>query len=167
MQFLRISKRWIILVSSKSKQKGYRTEYNLVKKFQANGLDAKRQVLSGALPEHPHDIKLKNPDMIIEVKARKNGAGFKTLKRWMGSADALILHEDNDESMVAVGLTTFIDLLLHHSEYKKPYEQIIKEKQKEYEQSKRDWITNKRKEIRKAERQTLKEAKQKFQQKKI
>ena len=40
-------------MGSKSKSKGYRTEYNLVKRFQAAGLDAKRQVLSGALPDHP------------------------------------------------------------------------------------------------------------------
>ena len=115
-------------MSRKSKQKGYRTEYNLVKRFQSNGLDAKRQVLSGALPEHPHDIKIKNPDLIVEVKARKNGAGFKTLKRWMGSADALIMHEDHEESLVAISLPYFIDLLLNHSQYKKPYEQKVKEK---------------------------------------
>ena len=83
-------------MGNKSKSKGYRTEYNLVKRFQAAGLDAKRQVLSGALPDHPHDIKINNPDFIVEVKARKNGAGFKTLKRWMGAADALIMHEDYD-----------------------------------------------------------------------
>ena len=118
-------------MSRKSKQKGYRTEYNLVKRFQGAGIDAKRQVLSGALPEYPHDIKINNPDMIVEVKARKNGAGFKTLKRWMGSADALIMHEDHEESLVAIALPLFIDLILHHSQYKKPYEQIIKDKKKE------------------------------------
>jgi len=150
-------------VSSKSKQKGYRTEYNLVKRFQANGLDAKRQVLSGALPDHPHDIKIKNPDMIVEVKARKNGAGFKTLKRWMGSADALIMHEDHEESLVAVSLPLFIDLLLNHSQYKKPYEQIIKEKKKEYDKSKRAWASSKRKESNKQKRQTLKESEQEIQ----
>ena len=48
-------------MSKKSKQKGYRTEYNLVKRFQGAGIDAKRQVLSGALPDHPHDIKINNP----------------------------------------------------------------------------------------------------------
>jgi len=154
-------------VSSKSKQKGYRTEYNLVKRFQANGLDAKRQVLSGALPDHPHDIKIKNPDMIVEVKARKNGAGFKTLKRWMGSADALIMHEDHEESLVAVSLPLFIDLLLNHSQYKKPYEQIIKEKKKEYDKSKRAWASSKRKESNKQKRQTLKESEQKIQQEEI
>ena len=99
-------------MGSKSKSKGYRTEYNLVKRFQAAGLDAKRQVLSGALPDHPHDIKINNPDFIVEVKARKNGAGFKTLKRWMGAADALIMHEDFEESIVAISLPKFIDLLL-------------------------------------------------------
>ena len=118
-------------MSKKSKQKGYRTEYNLVKRFQGAGIDAKRQVLSGALPEYPHDIKINNPDMIVEVKARKNGAGFKTLKRWMGSADALIMHEDHEESLVAIALPLFIDLILHHSQYKKPYKQIIKDKKKE------------------------------------
>lgn len=154
-------------MSSKSKQKGYRTEYNLVKRFQVAGIDAKRQVLSGALPEHPHDIKIKNPDMIVEVKARKNGAGFKTLKRWMGSADALIMHEDHEESMVAIALPLFIDLLLNHSQYKKPYEQIIKEKKKEYDKSKRAWASSKRKESNKQKRQTLKEAKQKIQQEEV
>lgn len=154
-------------MSSKSKQKGYRTEYNLVKRFQVAGIDAKRQVLSGALPEHPHDIKIKNPDMIVEVKARKNGAGFKTLKRWMGIADALIMHEDHEESMVAISLPLFIDLLLNHSQYKKPYEQIIKEKKKEYDKSKRAWASSKRKESNKQKRQTLKEAEQKIQQEKV
>jgi len=154
-------------VSSKSKQKGYRTEYNLVKRFQVAGIDAKRQVLSGALPDHPHDIKIKNPDMIVEVKARKNGAGFKTLKRWMGSADALIMHEDHEESLVAIALPLFIDLILNHSQYKKPYEQIIKEKKKEYDKSKRAWASSKRKESNKQKRQTLKEAKQKIQQEKV
>lgn len=154
-------------MSSKSKQKGYRTEYNLVKRFQVAGIDAKRQVLSGALPDHPHDIKIKNPDMIVEVKARKNGAGFKTLKRWMGSADALIMHEDHEESLVAIALPLFIDLILNHSQYKKPYEQIIKEKKKEYDKSKRAWASSKRKESNKQKRQTLKEAKQKVQQEEV
>ena len=154
-------------MSSKSKQKGYRTEYNLVKRFQVAGIDAKRQVLSGALPDHPHDIKIKNPDMIVEVKARKNGAGFKTLKRWMGSADALIMHEDHEESLVAIALPLFIDLILNHSQYKKPYEQIIKEKKKEYDKSKRAWASSKRKKSNKQKRQTLKEAKQKVQQEKV
>ena len=151
-------------MSKKSKQKGYRTEYNLVKRFQGAGIDAKRQVLSGALPEHPHDIKINNPDMIVEVKARKNGAGFKTLKRWMGSADALIMHEDHEESLVAIALPLFIDLILNHSQYKKPYEQIIKEKKKEYDKSKRAWASSKRKEIYKKKREAFKKSKQKIQQ---
>ena len=151
-------------MSRKSKQKGYRTEYNLVKRFQSNGLDAKRQVLSGALPEHPHDIKIKNPDLIVEVKARKNGAGFKTLKRWIGSADALIMHEDHEESLVEISLPYFIDLLLNHSQYKKPYEQEVKEKKKEYDESKRAWASSKRKEIYQKKREAFKKSKQKIQQ---
>ena len=115
-------------MSRKSKQKGYRTEYNLVKYFNKKGLSAKRQPLSGALIDFPHDIQIKNPDLIIEVKARKNGAGFKTLKNWMGSANALVMHEDNADSLVAVKLSYFVDLLLNHSEYKLPYDLEVKEK---------------------------------------
>ena len=89
-------------MGSKSKSKGYRTEYNLVKRFQAAGLDAKRQVLSGALPDHPHDIKINNPDFIVEVKARKNGKGFATIKKWKGSADLLVMVEDYDEPGVYI-----------------------------------------------------------------
>ena len=93
---------------------------------------------------------------------------LKLLKRWMGSADALIMHEeDHEESLVAVSLPLFIDLLLNHSQYKKPYEQIIKEKKKEYDKSKRAWASSKRKESNKQKRQTLKESEQKIQQESI
>ena len=50
----------------------------------------------------------------------------------MGSADSLIIHEDHEESLVAIALPLFIDLILNHSQYKKPYEQEVKEKKKEW-----------------------------------
>jgi hypothetical protein len=85
----------------------------------------------------------------------------------MGTSDALIMHEDFKESLVAISLPKFIDLLLNNSNYQKPYELQRKEKQKEYEQSKRSWAAGKRKEIYQKKREALKKAKQKLQQKKI
>ena len=113
-----------------------------------------------------HDIKINNPDFIVEVKARKNGAGFKTLKRWMGAADALIMHEDFEESLVAISLPKFIDLLLNNSNYQKPYELQRKEKQKEYEQSKRSWAAGKRKEIYQKKRRHSKRPNKSYSKKK-
>ena len=104
--------------------------------------------------------------MIVEVKARKNGAGFKTLKRWMGSADALIMHEDHEESLVAIALPLFIDLILNHSQYKKPYEQIIKDKKKNMTKAREAWASSKE-EIYKKKREAFKKSKQKIQQEKI
>ncbi len=41
---------------SASKRKGYRVENELVKYLNRKGIDAKRQPLSGALADFPHDI---------------------------------------------------------------------------------------------------------------
>ena len=38
------------------------------------------------------------------------------------------MHEDNAESLVAIKLGYFVDLLLNHSEYKMPYDLEVKEK---------------------------------------
>ena len=101
-----------------SKQKGYRTENNLVHYFRDRGLNAKRQPLSGALKDFPHDIAIRNPDCILEVKARANGAGFKTLHKWIGIADAIVLKEDREDCLVAVKIDYFIKLLKQSQEYR-------------------------------------------------
>ena len=46
-------------------------------------------------------------EMNIEVKARKGGTGFKTLARWIGSADMLMLVEDFEEPKVVMSWRTF------------------------------------------------------------
>ena len=82
----------------------------------------------------------------------------------MGSADALIMHEDHEESLVAIALPLFIDLILNHSQYKKPYEQIIKEKKKNI-QKQEGWLLVREK-SNKQKRQTLKRPNKKFSKKK-
>jgi len=121
-------------MTNKSKRKGYRIENNLVKLLKKKGLSARRQPMSGALQDFPHDIQINNPSINVEVKGRKGGVGFKTLKRWKQGADALFLHEDFGETLVCINLNLFIDILLNHKEYRMPYEQSIKEKTR-YEDS--------------------------------
>lgn len=115
-------------MTNKSKRKGYKAECNLVKHFKKKGLSARRQPMSGALSDFPHDIQINNPNVIVEVKTRKNGTGFKTLKRWKGNAQALALHEDHGDTLICVNLSYFIDLLLNHNEYRVPYDLEVKEK---------------------------------------
>ena len=117
-------------MTNKSKRKGYKAEYNLVKHFKKKRLSARRQPMSGALSDFPHDIQINNPNVIVEVKTRKNGTGFKTLKRWKGNAQALALHEDHGDTLICVNLNYFIDLLLNHNEYRVPYDLEVKEKLK-------------------------------------
>ena len=63
-----------------SKRKGYRVENQLVKKIKIYGIECRRQPMSGAIPDFPFDIEIQEPRMSIEVKARANGEGFKTLE---------------------------------------------------------------------------------------
>ena len=46
-------------------------------------------------------------DLNIEVKARAGGTGFKTIARWIGSADLLMLVEDGEEPKVVMSWRTF------------------------------------------------------------
>ena len=94
----------------KAKQKGTRVEYKIVKLLEKEGIYSRRQPMSGALFGLPHDVVVKIPhlgEMNIEVKARKGGTGFKTLARWIGSADMLMLVEDFQEPKVVMSWRTF------------------------------------------------------------
>jgi hypothetical protein len=76
-----------------SKSKGYRVEHKLVKEFNIEIKDERFHKLS------------------VEVKARKNGDGFKTLEKWKSGADLLCLHKDHGTTMVCLDLPLFIDIL--------------------------------------------------------
>ena len=94
----------------KAKRKGTRVEYKIVKLLEKEGVYSRRQPMSGSLFGLPHDVVVKIPhlgEMNIEVKARKGGTGFKTLARWIGSADMLMLVEDFQEPKVVMSWRTF------------------------------------------------------------
>jgi len=95
-----------------SKRKGYRVEKKLVNMFLHEGIKARRQPLSGAIMDFPHDLKV---DILggstVEAKARANGEGFKTIQRWKGSAEILLLVEDRCMPTVVLDWNYFISLV--------------------------------------------------------
>ena len=92
-----------------SRDKGLRVERDLVNKLKESGVDAKRVPLSGAAEGFKGDIQI--GDLIAEVKARKDGAGFKTLEYWLGPNDVLFLKKNNKEPMVILTWDLFVEMI--------------------------------------------------------
>ena len=107
-------------MSSKSKIKGTRVEREIVKLFESEGFEARRQPMSGAIADFPHDVYVNDlfDGTTIEVKARKNGAGFAQLDNWKGSADILILKKDFEHPNVYVEWKFFKELLYAYRQYR-------------------------------------------------
>ena len=98
-------------MTSSAKRKGTRVENKIVKMFQAMDINARRQPLSGAIRDFPHDVAVDLiGGLVCEVKARKNGGGFATIKKWKGSADLLILVEDYDQPGVYMAWALWKDI---------------------------------------------------------
>ena len=58
-----------------SKSKGYRVEAKLVKEFVKHGIKARRQPMSGAIPDFPYDIEIRQePNVKNEVSKRAKKA---------------------------------------------------------------------------------------------
>lgn len=106
-------------MSSKSKIKGTRVEREIVKLFEAQGFSARRQPMSGAIMDFPHDVYVNDlfDGTTIEVKARKNGAGFKQLDDWKGSADILVLKKDFENPSVYLDWKLFKEFLDVYRQY--------------------------------------------------
>jgi len=106
-------------VSKAQRDKGARREREMVAKHVAIGVKAERVPLSGAAhyksQGHDIDIYTRGNDaapMIAEVKARKDGGDFKTIKRWLGENDALFLIEDRAEPLIVVPWRVWAELLV-------------------------------------------------------
>jgi hypothetical protein len=92
---------------ARHRRKGNRVERSLVDLHKSIGVHAERYPLSGAsrFRDQGHDLDLylwgrDEAPAVAEVKARKNGAGFTTLERWLGEYDALILKRNNTDPLV-------------------------------------------------------------------
>ena len=91
--------------------KGRRVEHLVVKMLQDMGLFARRQPLSGAIRDFPHDVyaKLPDGDLICEVKARQQP--LRVILKWLGKADVLFVKPNNEPITVHMPLATFRRLI--------------------------------------------------------
>ena len=100
------------------RRKGAAKERELVRLFEAAGVPARRVPMSGG-GSIPFDVQFgEGYRFNAEVKARKGGAGFMTLERWMAGADALVLFRDRQPPMVCVEWELFAELMAMRSEGK-------------------------------------------------
>ena len=90
------------------RDKGQRREREIVHHWTGRGVKCARVPLSGAAGgDYAGDIDIyafgrDEAPLIGEVKARGTGAGFKTIKKWLGSNDMLILHEDHSARLYLI-----------------------------------------------------------------
>jgi Holliday junction resolvase len=103
---------------ARHRQKGDRVEREIVDRHLAIGIKAERYPLSGAsrFRSSGHDIDLylfgaDEVPAVSEVKARKDGAGFTTLERWLGEYDALFLRRNNADPLVVLPWRVWARLL--------------------------------------------------------
>ena len=101
-----------------ARQKGSRVEREIVKAHNDAGILAKRvDNKAGQLgQEQSWDIDVYhkgavNFPLIGEVKARKNGAGFKTIEDWLANNDFLVLKRNHAEPIIVVPWRVWIDIL--------------------------------------------------------
>lgn len=93
------------------RDKGARSERNLVAIFQAYGIPAVRVPLSGASEFQKGDviIEVKEEKWQLESKVRKDG--FKQLYGWLDGNDVLAVKADRKEVLVVLPLKRFCELI--------------------------------------------------------
>jgi Holliday junction resolvase len=94
---------------AKHRRKGSEIEREFVHRHRDLGIPAERYPLSGASrfrgSGHDLDIYRFGQDevrLVAEVKARRDGAGFATLERWLGDYDALFLRRNNADPLIVL-----------------------------------------------------------------
>lgn len=106
-------------MSKSQRDKGQRVERKIVNLLREAGIFAERVPLSGAsrYRDEGHDINVyafgrRAAPLVFEVKARKEGAGFTLLKRWLGQHDGLVTREDRAEPLVTLPWRILLALLI-------------------------------------------------------
>ncbi len=100
------------------RRKGNRIERKIVALHKAVGVHTERYPLSGASrfrgSGHDLDIYALGRDqapLVAECEARRTGAGFTTLERWLGEYDALFLRRDHADPLVLLPWRVWVALL--------------------------------------------------------
>ena len=103
---------------ARHRQKGSRVERELVALHKEIGVHCERYPLSGASrfrgSGHDLDVYARGRDeapLVAEVKARKNGAGFTTLEKWLADFDCLFLKRNNADPLVVLPWRVWRSLL--------------------------------------------------------
>ena len=97
---------------SPSRQKGNRHEREVVEKFKAFGLEARRVTCSGSNKLDPDDVIVCVPTLgerRIECKHHKSG--FRRLYKWLEPCWAVIHRADRSENLVTLRLGDLLGLL--------------------------------------------------------
>jgi Holliday junction resolvase len=94
---------------AKHRSKGNRVEREIVERHRALHVRAERYPLSGAsrFRGSGHDVDIyafgiEQAPLVAEVKARKDGAGFTTLEKWLGEYDLLFLRRNHGDPLVVM-----------------------------------------------------------------
>jgi Holliday junction resolvase len=104
-------------MSAARRRKGARVEREIVDRHGELGIRSERVPLSGAAHYQGNGADVDvyafpdQPPISCEVKARKAGAGFVTLEKWLGTNDALFLRRNNQEPIVVLPWKTWAALL--------------------------------------------------------
>jgi hypothetical protein len=102
-------------MSKSQRDKGARVERRILKLFQEAGMDGKRVGFLPALGiPTTGDLEINGES--VEVKARKNGAGFKTIEEWLGENYALVLVANNKEPLIVQRLSDWITVRGTHDQ---------------------------------------------------
>lgn len=101
-----------------ARDKGLRAEREMVARHELLGVKAERVPLSGQSSYQNNSCDLDiyafgsfAAPLVGEVKARKSGAGFALLERWMSDADVLFLRRDRADPIVVLPWASWAKLL--------------------------------------------------------
>ena len=98
------------------RRKGAAKERELVRLFEAAGVPARRVPMSGG-GSIKGDVQC-GPQYryTAEVKARKSGAGWTVLERWLAGNEMLVLFRDRQMPLVCLEWGLFAELMAQHCE---------------------------------------------------
>ena len=114
-------------VGRMSRTKGGRVERELVNKLKDAGIAAERVPLSGAAGGTFSGDVLIQGALIAEVKARKDGEGFKTLEGWLGENDMLLLKRNNAEHLAVMPWDVLVTFLTNMDHCDAPEDQPLQD----------------------------------------
>ena len=107
-------------MSKASRDKGSRVERELAAALTKHGIPTRRVIGSGAhgrIDERLRgDLQVGTYEdgqwmLTAEVKARKNGEGFKTLEGWLGDNEMLLLRRNNADPIAVLHWSVLLPLL--------------------------------------------------------